>query len=87
MNINFKNVWILIKHKDSVQGFGVVPYAFECEFLGVVFIESFSIGPTCMKIAFVLLVFIQKGHLTFALWSGILESSLVDQVIRNVQCS
>lgn len=40
-----------------------------------------------MKIAFVLLVFIQKSHLAFALWSGILESPLVDQVIRYVQGS
>lgn len=78
MNFNFKNVWVILKHKNSIQRFGVIPFALECEFFDFIFIKAFSIGSTWIKLASVLLVFIQKIHLTLAFRSCIRKLSLIE---------
>lgn len=85
MNVDFQDVCVLVKHKNSIQRFRVSPYSLKCKFLCIALVKTFAIGSSCVKIPSVLLVFIQKSHLSFALRCRILESSLVDQVIRYVQ--
>jgi hypothetical protein len=46
MNVDFKDVWVILEHKNAIQWFGVVPFAFEREFFDFVFIKAFSIGST-----------------------------------------
>jgi len=84
-NLNFKDVWIVVEHENTFLRFWFFPLSLESKLFGVVLIQPLPVGFSFVKISLVLFVFIKEDHLTVSFRSGIIEISLIKEMIGNVQ--